>query len=183
YYADTKIDAFSTPIAKAQLAAGLAMLGDKERAALTFAAALSSLSGPETRVPAAGRTDYGTQLRDASAVLALMGEGGAATPQLQKAFSMVTALRAQQRETTTQESLWLLLAARTLDAQNKDLNLEVNGLPVKGSISDGLERQRFHGSLNPNHECQRDSAEHGFPELRDDDDQGSTRPRWSRYPE
>ncbi len=134
YYADTKIDAFSTPIAKAQLAAGLAMLGDKERAALTFNAALSSLQKPEGRVPLAGRADFGTELRDAAAVLALMGESGAATPQLQNAFGIVTALRAQQKETTTQESLWLLLAARTLDAQNKDLTLEVNGAPVKGAF-------------------------------------------------
>ncbi|MGO9984968.1 MAG: alpha-2-macroglobulin family protein [Rhodomicrobium sp.] len=134
YYADTKIDAFSTPIAKAQLAAGLAMLGDKERAALTFNAALRSLASPDEQVPLANRTDYGTALRDAAAVLALMGEGGATTPQLQKAFNIVMALRAHYKETTTQESLWLVLAARTLDAQNKDLALEVNGVPVKGSF-------------------------------------------------
>ena len=90
YYADTKIDAFSTPIAKAQLAAGLAMLGDKERSALTFNAALASLVKPDGQVPLAGRADYGTSLRDAAAVLALMGEGGASTPQLQKAFEIVT---------------------------------------------------------------------------------------------
>jgi hypothetical protein len=134
YYSDTKINAFSTPIARAQLAAALAMLGDKERSALTFASALSLLSTPETQVPAAGRADYGTELRDSAAVLALMGESGASTPQLQKAFDIVTKLRIQQKETTTQESLWLLLAARTLDAQNKELTLEVNGAPVKGSF-------------------------------------------------
>ncbi|MGP0042209.1 MAG: alpha-2-macroglobulin family protein, partial [Rhodomicrobium sp.] len=134
YYSDTKIDAFSTPLAKAQLAAGLAMLGDRERAALTFNAALSSLRRPDAQVPLAGRADFGTELRDAAAVLALMGESGAATPQLQKAFGVVTALRAQQKETTTQESLWLLLAARTLDAQNKDLTLDVNGAAVKGAF-------------------------------------------------
>ncbi len=54
YYSDTKIDAFSTPIAKAQLAAGLAMLGDKERSALTFNAALASLVKPDAP-GAAGR--------------------------------------------------------------------------------------------------------------------------------
>jgi uncharacterized protein YfaS (alpha-2-macroglobulin family) len=134
YYSDTKIDAFSTPISRAQLGAGLAMLGDRERATLTFASALSLLATPDPQVPLGARADYGTQLRDAAAVLALMGESGAATPQLQKAFDLVVKLRAQQKETTTQESLWLLLAARTLDAQNKDLALEVNGLPVKGSF-------------------------------------------------
>jgi hypothetical protein len=134
YYSDTKIDAFSTPIARAQLGAGLAMLGDKERATLTFASALAGLTNPDQKVPLAGRSDFGTDLRDAAAVLALMGESGAATPQLQKAFDIVVKLRALQKETTTQESLWLLLAARTLDAQNKDLALAVNGLPVKGSF-------------------------------------------------
>ncbi len=85
-------------------------------------------------MPLASRADFGTALRDAAAVLALMGEGGASTPQLQKAFEIVTALRAQQRETTTQESLWLLLAARTLEAQNKDLTLEVNSTAVNGAF-------------------------------------------------
>ncbi len=149
YYADTKIDAFSTPIARAQLAAGLAMLGDKERSALTFNSALSALTVPDQKVPLAGRADYGTELRDAAAVLALMGESGAATPQLQKAFALVTALRAQQKETTTQESLWLLLAARTLDAQNKDLLLEVNGAPVRGSFQTVLSGSDFLASSIP----------------------------------
>ena len=149
YYADTKIDLFSTPISKAQLAAGLAMLGDKERAALTFNAALAGLAKPEEQVPLAGRLDYGTGLRDAAAVLALMGEGGATTPQLQKAFAIVTKLRAQQKETTTQESLWLLLAARTLDAQNKDLALEVNGSAVKGSFQAVLAGSDFFASSIP----------------------------------
>jgi uncharacterized protein YfaS (alpha-2-macroglobulin family) len=149
YYADTKIDAFSTPIARAQLAAGLAMLGDKERSSLTFNSALSALAPAQGQVPVMGRPDFGTELRDAAAVLALMGEGGATTPQLQKTFSIVSALRAQQKETTTQESLWLLLAARTLDAQNKDLALEVNGAPVKGSFQTVLSGSDLSGSSIP----------------------------------
>ncbi len=149
YYADTKIDAFSTPIARAQLAAGLAMLGDKERTALTFNSALFALAQPAEQVPLAWRADYGTELRDAAAVLALMGDGGATTPQLQKAFNIVTALRAQQKEATTQESLWLLLAARTLDAQNKDVALEVNGAPVKGAFQGVLTGSDFSASSIP----------------------------------
>ncbi len=147
YYADTKINSFSTPIARAELAAGLAMLGDKERATLAFASALSMLATPDPRIPLANRADYGTELRDAAAVLALLGESGAATPQLQKAFNLVTKLRSQQKETTTQESLWLLLAARTLDAQNKDLALEVNGAPVKGSFQTVLSGADFNGPI------------------------------------
>ncbi|MGC2630706.1 MAG: hypothetical protein WA265_12250, partial [Rhodomicrobium sp.] len=104
---------------------------------------------PDAQVPLAGRADFGTELRDAAAVLALMGESGAATPQLQKAFGVVTALRAQQKETTTQESLWLLLAARTLDAQNKDLTLDVNGAAVKGAFQTVLSGSDLSASSIP----------------------------------
>jgi uncharacterized protein YfaS (alpha-2-macroglobulin family) len=52
-------------------------------------------------------------------------------------------LRAQQRETTTQESLWLLLAARSIEAQNKDLAFEVNGAPLKGSFQTVLSGSDF----------------------------------------
>ena len=90
YYADTKIDAFSTPIARAQLAAGLAMLGDKETGGADLRVAPCRRSRrPMRRCRSPSRADYGTQLRDAAAVLALMGESGATTPQLQKAFNIV----------------------------------------------------------------------------------------------
>ena len=75
YYADTKLDAFATPIAKAQLAAALAMLGDRTRAERIYAAALASISQPPA--PNEGRTDYGSVLRDAAALVTLASEGGA----------------------------------------------------------------------------------------------------------
>ena len=49
YYADTRIDRFSTPLAKAQVGAALAMMGDKERA--------------ETRVHGGARRDAGNDTR------------------------------------------------------------------------------------------------------------------------
>ena len=42
YLADAKLDALSTPIAKAQLAAALAMVGDRPRAERVYAAALAA---------------------------------------------------------------------------------------------------------------------------------------------
>ena len=45
YYADTRLDRFSTPLAKAQIGAALAMLGDKPRAERAFASALGGLNG------------------------------------------------------------------------------------------------------------------------------------------
>src|SRR5262249_21280464 len=43
YFADTKLDDFTTPIAKAQIAAALGMLGDRARADPGYAAALRAL--------------------------------------------------------------------------------------------------------------------------------------------
>jgi uncharacterized protein YfaS (alpha-2-macroglobulin family) len=134
YYADTKINAFSTPLAKAQLGAALAMLGDKERAERAFQAAVAALNVPPPATPLPARNDYGTELRDSAAVLALIGESGVASGSISKAAATVSALRSRQRDTTTQESLWLLLAARTLEAQNKSVALDVNGKPVAGAF-------------------------------------------------
>ena len=73
YLADTKLDALKTPIAKAQLAAALGMLGDKTRAERVYNAALDDIP-PQPKLEL-GRTDYGSALRDASAFVAL-GLGG-----------------------------------------------------------------------------------------------------------
>ena len=55
YYAETKLDAFATPLAKAQIGAALALYGDKPRAEAVFRAALGDLATPRrpTRAGAA----------------------------------------------------------------------------------------------------------------------------------
>ena len=50
-----KLDAFATPLAKAQIGAALALYGDKPRADAVFRAALGALSGRERRRRLAGR--------------------------------------------------------------------------------------------------------------------------------
>ena len=55
YFADTKLDDFATPIAKAQIAAALGMLGDRTRAERVYAAALRSIA-PQPSLEY-GRTD------------------------------------------------------------------------------------------------------------------------------
>ena len=78
YLADTRLDALKTPIAKAQLAAALGMLGDKTRAERVYNAALEDI--PAQPKLEFGRTDYGSSLRDASAFVALASEGNAPRP-------------------------------------------------------------------------------------------------------
>ena len=68
---------YENPLGKAQLAAGLAMLGDQARAASAFGAAPKALDAERDE---GSRPDYGSRLRDAAAILALVAEanlGGA----------------------------------------------------------------------------------------------------------
>ena len=58
YIADTKLDDIATPIAKAQIAAALGLLGDKARAERVYAAALESIAPPPRCE--FGRADYGS---------------------------------------------------------------------------------------------------------------------------
>ncbi len=75
YIADTKLGDVATPIAKAQIAGALGLLGDRVRAERVYAAALEALVPPPRFE--FGREDYGSSLRDAAAVVMLAAEGGA----------------------------------------------------------------------------------------------------------
>lgn len=71
YYTDVKLDDFGTALAQAQIGGAMALYGDLARAEQAFDAALVSLG---TGIPAFFREDYGTNLRDLAAVLALASE-------------------------------------------------------------------------------------------------------------
>ncbi len=75
YIADTKLNDLATPIAKAQIAAALAMLGDKARADRVYLAALNDIA-PQPKLDL-GRADYGSALRDSAALVTLASEGRA----------------------------------------------------------------------------------------------------------
>jgi uncharacterized protein YfaS (alpha-2-macroglobulin family) len=124
YLADAKLDALKTPIAKAQVAAALALAGDRTRAERVFAAALTAL-GPQPLPDLASRLDFGSGLRDAAALVTLAAEGGASRATVQAAEQRVEAARATLRPTSTQEDAWLLLAANAMakDAGNVSLNV------------------------------------------------------------
>ncbi len=136
YYADTKLDAFATPIAKAQIAAALAMLGDRTRAERIYAAALAAVSQPP--LPDQGRSDYGSTLRDAAALVTLASEGGAPSATISNAVQRVEAARNLVLFTSTQENAWLVLAARALAKDAQSVALDVNGETTKGVLNRNL---------------------------------------------
>jgi len=135
YYADTKLDAFATPIAKAQLAAALAMLGDRARAERIYGAALAALNQP---VPNEGRSDYGSVLRDAAALVTLASEGGAPSATVTAAVQRVETARGQTVFTSTQENAWMVLAARALAKDAQNVRLDVNGERTQGALNRSL---------------------------------------------
>ena len=116
YLTDAKLDAFATPLGKAQLAAALAMLGDRARAGKTFGAALAALDAE--RDNGVSRADYGSRLRDAAAVLALIAEanlgGEIEGDAIARAGAVLDQARAQRSFTSTQENNWMALAAEAL---------------------------------------------------------------------
>ena len=133
YLADAKLDALSTPIAKAQIAAALAMVGDRARAERVYAAALAAIA-PAAQPDLLGREDYGSTLRDAAALVALASEGGAPRATVQAAVQRVEAARASLRPTSTQEDAWLLLAASAMAKDAGKVSLDVGGTPTPHAL-------------------------------------------------
>jgi uncharacterized protein YfaS (alpha-2-macroglobulin family) len=129
YLADAKLDLLKTPIAKAQVAAALAMAGDHARAERVYAAALADIV-PSPQPDQASREDFGSTLRDAAALVTLASEGGASSATVQGAVQRVEAARALLQPTSTQENAWLLLAADTLAQNAGKIALDVGGEPV-----------------------------------------------------
>ncbi|HEY0439833.1 MAG TPA: alpha-2-macroglobulin, partial [Xanthobacteraceae bacterium] len=130
YLADTKLSDVRTTIAKAQIAAALGLLGDKPRAERVYAAALESL--PAQPKLESGRTDYGSSLRDAAALVTLASETGAPRPTIDSAVLRTEAARRITGTTSTQENAWLVLAARALGKETR-VTLDVAGEPRQGN--------------------------------------------------
>jgi alpha-2-macroglobulin len=136
YFADTKLDAIATPIAKAQIAAALGMLGDRARAERVYAAALAAIA--PRPVLDYGRSDYGSALRDAAALVTLASEGGAPRPTITGAVERVEAARNLTPYTSTQENAWMVLAARALAKDAQAVALEVGGERTQGALNRNL---------------------------------------------
>jgi uncharacterized protein YfaS (alpha-2-macroglobulin family) len=132
YLSDTKLSNLATPISKAQLAAALALVGDRSRAERVYQAALDSLA-PKP-VLQFGRVDYGSALRDAAALVSLASEGNAPRATVTQAVSRVEAARGLTPYTSTQENAWLVLASRALSKDGGALALDLDGSPIKTAL-------------------------------------------------
>jgi uncharacterized protein YfaS (alpha-2-macroglobulin family) len=132
YIADAKLGDLATPIAKAQIAAALGLLGDKPRAERAYAAALEAIA-PQPKLEF-GRADFGSSLRDAAALVTLASESNAPRATITGALSRIDAARNLSTYTSTQENAWLVLAARAINKEAAGLSLNVNGEARRGAL-------------------------------------------------
>jgi uncharacterized protein YfaS (alpha-2-macroglobulin family) len=137
YLADTKLDVFKTPLAKAQIAAALAMLGDRTRAGKIFSTSVQSLR--DEHDDGYSRPDYGSLLRDSAGSLALLAEanlkgGEVADDTIVKVSQIVEDARAARTYTSTQEDTWMVLAAEALADRAPAHQFTIDGQTTTGAI-------------------------------------------------
>ncbi len=132
YYADTKLEEFVSPLARAHIAAALSLYNEVERAERIYRSALELASGtPHT----SSGYDYGSKLRDGAAMLALASETRPVPQQVPAMMDFMVRELATRKYTSTQEQAWMLLAARAAQEMNAELSLTVNGEARKGALA------------------------------------------------
>jgi uncharacterized protein YfaS (alpha-2-macroglobulin family) len=132
YYADSKLDAFATPLAKAQVGAAMALYGDQQRAAKAFTAAMADLNKAEGAPY--WRHDYGTALRDGAAVLTLAAETKSEGVDIRTLATRIAADERKKSYTSTQENSWMLLAAAALIKDSAKTNFSINGETITAPL-------------------------------------------------
>ncbi len=137
YYADARLNAFRSPLARAQLASAMALYGDQQRATQTFTSALRLAS--QANAAQSKRYTYGSKLRDAAAMLALAVEARPQPAGVAEMTALVKALSQADRSTSTQEQAWMLLAARAEEEANWAISLNVDGLAHSGTYARRVE--------------------------------------------
>ena len=138
YFVDTKLDRFTTALARAQLGAALAMVADQPRAQKAFQSAINLLDPDRNTGRLVPRQDFGTELRDGAAVLALASESKIARAEAVKLIDVVATAYAAKRYTSTQEQAWMLLAAKALSLDGGNTTLKVDGREHVGALSSTL---------------------------------------------
>ncbi|MCF1504384.1 alpha-2-macroglobulin family protein [Afifella sp. H1R] len=142
YYAETKLGDFATPLAKAQIGAGLALYGDRSLSQTVFRRAVSELQEASSNER---RSDYGSKLRDGAAILTLASETSADSVDLPLLANFVADRRAEEKRTSTQEDAWSLMAAHALMQSAARPELEVAGKRYDGPMSTAIAEDALQG--------------------------------------
>ena len=133
YYADTKLEAFSSPLARSHLAAALSLYNEIDRTKSAFSSAIRLASAPKKIDWSNG--NFGSDLRNNAAMLALASETGAEPALTNRMLGLLNREMQNRKYTSTQENAWMLLAARAVQEADKTISLDVNGESASGSFS------------------------------------------------
>lgn len=136
YYLDAKLENFATPLAKAQIAAGLALYGEQERAATGFEAALDAL--PE-KSSGTYRGDFGSNLRDSAGVTDYVISAAVSDRLSSDALSALKNAQAGASGRSTQDMAWLLLAANALNKSADEARISFRGEETAGRLAWSIE--------------------------------------------
>ena len=117
-----------------QIGAALSALGDRGRGRAAFGSALGLLQ--QASDDGLSRPDYGSRLRDGAGVLALIAEANGERADISRAVSIVDATRnsARYNYTSTQEQMWMVLAAQAMAKDAEGMTLTVDGAARKGAL-------------------------------------------------
>ena len=140
YYADSKLDAFATPLAKAQLGAALALYGDRARADRAFAAAMADLDRDGGRARLAQRLRHGAARRRRRADAGRRDRGRLGRP-AQRWRCASPAMERDKRYTSTQEDAWMLLAAAALSRTAAKTEFSIDGETHRRAALPPLQRR------------------------------------------
>jgi len=125
YLHDTFLARLPTPLARGQLAAALARLGDSERARTAAAAATENLARDFWYA------DYGSTVRDAAALITVLGEVQLVGDRLPALLDRLPATELDVQRTNTQEQAWVVLGANALSAGKGPLTLRLQGVGAR----------------------------------------------------
>ncbi|WP_350334447.1 alpha-2-macroglobulin family protein [Coralliovum pocilloporae] len=134
YYADVKLASFSSPMAKAQIGAALALYGDKARSDKAFRASVNGLGQDPLAGARTFRRDYGSGIRDEAAVLTLASEAGSSVVNVSRLAVRLGRELGREAHHSTQEQAWSLLAANAMLQRADSLKLSLNGIAYSGPL-------------------------------------------------
>lgn len=138
YFNDTYLKTLPDALSIAHVAAALSLYGDQERAAAGFKMALSRYEG---NVAVWG--DYGSSVRDLAAIISLISESKVSTVNYSTELNRLVGLLQQRHYLSTQEQVWLVMAARSLAGDNVPLNVVVNQSQKISGLKPSLPKQNF----------------------------------------
>ena len=131
YDVATQLDAFYTPMARAQLGAALASLGATQDAARVFTKALDGLK--DQNGWSYSEADFGSLLRDSAGFVALAAESKAVPGLIGQAASVMQRAYDNAGYTSTQDKSWLVRAGALLQQDDKGMRLALNGVAHQGA--------------------------------------------------